>query len=162
MAVGGARRRHRLAGRPRHRGGRGPGGINATFQSVKGTLGVGVNPVRCAVSISPATATFGPFGGGGSVQVQVSAASCRWSARSEASWLPLVFEPAAPGSGTFTYTAPANSTTDTRTANIAVTTSTGERTVHAVTVNQTTGCSCVTDPEEATFTASGGTASGIW
>jgi Bacterial Ig-like domain (group 2)/Viral BACON domain len=131
--------------------------ISATFQSVKGTLGVGVNPVRCAVSISPANATFGPFGGGGSVQVQVSAASCRWSARSDASWLPLVFEPATPGSGTFTYTAPANSTTDTRIANIAVTTSTGERTVHAVTVNRTTGCSYVTDPEEATFTASGGT-----
>ena len=52
--------------------------ISATFQSVRGTLGVGVRQVPCALSISPQTATFGPFGGTGSVQVLVSAASCRW------------------------------------------------------------------------------------
>jgi hypothetical protein len=131
--------------------------ISATFQSVRGTLGVGVNPVRCALSISPATATFGPFGGTSSVQVLVSAASCRWSARSDSAWLPLVFEPATPGSGNFSYTAPGNSTTAPRTANIVVTTSTGESTVHAVTVNRTTGCSYVTDPEDAVFSAAGGT-----
>jgi hypothetical protein len=131
--------------------------ISATFQSVRGTIGVGVQPVRCALSISPATATFGPFGGTTSVQVLVSAASCRWSARSDSPWLPVVFEPAAPGSANFSYTAPANSTTDTRTANIVITTSTGESAAHAVTVNRTTGCSYVTDPEEAVFPASGGT-----
>ena len=131
--------------------------ISATFQSVRGTMGVGVRPVPCPVSLSPATATFGPFGGAGSVQVLVSAASCRWSARSDAPWLPFAFEPAAPGSGIFSYTAPANSTTEPRTANIVVTTSTGESTVHAITVNRTTGCSYVTDPEEAVFTAAGGT-----
>lgn len=131
--------------------------VSATFQSVRGTIGVGVRPVRCALSISPGAATFGPFGGTNSVQVLVSAASCRWSARSDAPWLPLVFEPSAAGSGNFGYTAPANSTTDPRTANIVVTTSTGESTVHAITVNRTTGCSYVTDPEEAVFPASGGT-----
>ena len=131
--------------------------ISAIYQNVRGNLGVGVRPVRCAVSISPATAGFGPFGGAGSVQVQVSAASCRWSARSDAPWLPLVFEPAGPGSGSFGYTAPANSTTAPRTANIVVTTATGESALHAVTVDRTTGCSYVTDPEEAVFTASGGT-----
>jgi hypothetical protein len=131
--------------------------ISATFQSVRGTIGVGVRPVRCALSISPGAANFGPFGGTGSVQVLVSAASCRWSARSDAPWLPFTFEPAAPGSGNFGYTAPANSTTEPRTANIVVTTSTGESTVHAITVNRTTGCSYVTDPEEAVFPASGGT-----
>ena len=120
--------------------------ISATFQSVRGTMGVGVRPVPCALSISPATATFGPFGGAGSVQVLVSAASCRWSARSDAPWLPFAFEPAAAGSGDFGYTAPANSTTAPRTANIVVTTSTGESAVHAVTVNRTTGCSYVTEP----------------
>jgi hypothetical protein len=131
--------------------------VSATFQSVRGTIGVGVRPVRCALSISPATATFGPFGGAGSVQVLVSAAACRWSARSDAPWLPLVFEPATAGSGTFGYSAPANSTTAPRTANIIVTTSTGESAVHVVTVNRTTGCSYVTEPEEAVFTAAGGT-----
>jgi hypothetical protein len=131
--------------------------ISATYQSVRGTLGVGVRPLRCALTISPATATYDPFGGVGVVQVQVSAASCRWSARSDAPWLPVVFESPTPGSGSFAYTAPPNSTTATRTANIVVTTSSGESTQHAVTVNRTTGCSYVTDPEEAVFTASGGT-----
>jgi hypothetical protein len=131
--------------------------ISATFQSVRGTMGVGVRPVPCPVSLSPAIATFGPFGGSGSVQVLVGAASCRWSARSDAPWLPFAFEPTAPGSGIFSYTAPANSTTASRTANIVVTTSTGESTVHVVTVNRTTGCSYVTDPEQAEFAASGGT-----
>ena len=133
--------------------------ISATYQSVKGTMGVGVRPIPCAVSLSPATAAFGPFGGAGTVQVLVSAASCRWSARSDAPWLPFAFEPAGPGSATFSYTAPPNSTTEPRTANIIVTTATGESTVHAVTVNRTTGCSYVTDPEEASFSASGGTGS---
>jgi Bacterial Ig-like domain (group 2)/Putative binding domain, N-terminal len=133
--------------------------ISATFQSVRGTMGVGVRPIPCAVSLSPATATFGPFGGPGSVQVLVSAASCRWSARSDAPWLPFAFEPSAPGSGIFSYTAPANSTTDPRTANIIVTTATGESTVHTVTVNRTSGCSYVTEPEGAVFTAAGGTGS---
>jgi len=131
--------------------------ISATYQSVKGTMGVGVRPVPCPVSLSPATATFGPFGGAGSVQVLVGAASCRWSARSDAPWLPFAFEPTAPGSGIFSYAAPANSTTEPRTANIVVTTSTGDTTVHVITVNRTTGCSYVTDPEEAVFTAAGGT-----
>lgn len=131
--------------------------ISATFQSVRGTIGVGVRAVRCAVSISPPTAAYGPFGGAGSVQVQVSAASCRWSARSDAPWLPLVFEPTGPGSGTFGYAAPPNSTTAARTANIVVTTSTGESALHAVTVDRTTGCSYVTDPDENVFTAAGGT-----
>jgi hypothetical protein len=90
--------------------------ISATYQSVRGTMGVGVRPVPCPVSLSPATATFGPFGGSGSVQVLVGAASCRWSARSDAPWLPFAFEPAAPGSAIFSYTAPANSTTEARTA----------------------------------------------
>jgi len=131
--------------------------IGATYQGVRGALGVDVRPIRCAVTISPANAEYGPFGGSGSVSVQVSAASCLWSARSDAPWFPVQFEPASPGSGSFGYTAPPNSTTAPRTANIIVTTSTGESATHAVTVNRTTGCSYVTDPEEAVFPASGGT-----
>lgn len=137
--------------------GEGDAEISATYQSVKGTFGLGVRQVPCALSISPANATFGPFGGPGSVQVLVSAATCRWSARSDAAWLPLAIDSPTPGSGNFSYTAPANSTAATRTANIVITTSTGESAIHAVTVNRTTGCSYVTTPEEAVFTASGGT-----
>lgn len=131
--------------------------ISATFQNVRGSMTVGVRPVRCAVSIFPGTAAFGPFGGAANVQVMVSAASCRWSARSDAPWLPFAFEPAAAGSADFSYAAPANSTTAPRTANIVVTTSTGDTAVHAITVDRPSGCSYVTQPEEAVFTASGGT-----
>jgi hypothetical protein len=131
--------------------------ISATFQSVRGTIGVGVRPIPCALTVSPPSATFGPFGGTGSVQVQVSHPSCRWSARSDTPWLPFAFESQAPGSGTFAYTAPANSTTAARTATIVVTTSTGEAATHAVTVDRTTGCSYVTDPEASSFSAAGGT-----
>jgi hypothetical protein len=131
--------------------------ISATFQNIRGTLPVAVRRVRCEISLSPTAAAYGFFGGAGSVQVLVSAATCRWSARSDAPWLPFVFEPSAPGSGTFAYTVPANSTTGPRTANIVVTTSTGESVTHAVTVDYTRGCSYVTDPEEAVFPASGGT-----
>lgn len=131
--------------------------IGAVYQNVRGGLGVDVRPLRCAVTISPASASYGPFGGGGSVQVQVSAASCRWTALSNARWMPFAFDPGVAGSGSFGYTAPANSTTDIRTADIVVTTSTGETATHAITVNRTTGCSYVTDPEEAVFPAAGGT-----
>jgi hypothetical protein len=131
--------------------------ISATFQSIRGAMGLGVRQTHCAVSITPPTATFGPFGGAGSVQVLVSAASCRWNARSDAPWLPFAFNPGSPGSGSFGYTAPANSATSPRTANIIVTTATGESAVHAITVNRPAGCSYVTQPEEAVFTAAGGT-----
>ena len=131
--------------------------ISATYQSVKGTMGVGVRPVPCAGvtlprhrhvrSVRRRGQRAGP-GERGVVPVD---------ARSDAPWLPFAFEPTGPGSAIFSYTAPANSTTEPRTANIVVTTATGESTMHTVTVNRTTGCSYVTDPEEAVFTAAGGT-----
>jgi Big-like domain-containing protein/all-beta uncharacterized protein len=131
--------------------------ISATFQNVRGAMGVGVLPTRCDLTISPASAAFNAFGGPGSVQVQVSAASCRWTARSDAAWLPFTFESTTGGSGSFSYTAPPNSTTSPRTANIVVTTSTGQSVAHAVTVEKTSGCSYVAEPDAAVFPASGGT-----
>jgi len=120
-------------------------------------MGLGVLPTRCDVSISPASATFGPFGGPGSVQVVVNGAPCRWSARSDAPWFPFTFESTAPGTSSFAYTAPPNSTTSPRTANIVVTTSSGATAVHALTIDRTSGCSYVAQPEEAVFPAAGGT-----
>jgi hypothetical protein len=137
--------------------GEGTADIGATYQGVRGSFGVGVKPLRCSPTISPATATYDPFGGGTIVQVQVASAQCRWSARSDAAWLPFLFEAPVPGNGAFGYTAPPNSTTDPRVANIVVTTSSGETATHTLTVNRTTGCSYVTDPEQAEFSASGGT-----
>jgi hypothetical protein len=131
--------------------------ISATFQNVRGAIGFGVLPVHCGLSISPASATFGPFGGPGTVQVVVNGAPCRWSARSDAAWLPFSFESTTSGSSSFSYTAPPNSTTAARTANITVTSSSGDTAVHTVTVDRTSGCSYVAQPEEAVFPAAGGT-----
>ncbi len=131
--------------------------ISATYQSVRGAAAVGVRRARCTVTIAPGTATFGNFGGSGTVQVGVSGPACRWSARSDSPWFPFAFDSPAPGSGTFAYTTPANSSPAPRTAGIVVTSSTGETAVHAVTVDRTIGCAYVTEPEEAAFSASGGT-----
>src|SRR5262245_18397079 len=41
--------------------GAGEAEISATFQNVKGTTGLGVRPVQCDVTITPATAAYGNF-----------------------------------------------------------------------------------------------------
>jgi hypothetical protein len=131
--------------------------LSATYQTVRASLVVGVRPVRCAVAITPGAASYGPFGGSGDVDVSVSGPSCRWTARSETSWLPFAFESPNPGGGRFSYAVPPNSTTAARTAMIIVTSSTGDRATQAITQDKTSGCSYVTQPEEAVFTAAGGT-----
>jgi hypothetical protein len=130
--------------------------VTARYVNVSGTLRAEVRPT-CAVSITPPSATYGAFGGTSTVTVSVNSASCRWSARSDASWFPFVLDAANPGSGTFTYTVPANSTPFARAATLTVETATGQRAAHAITEDKPLGCSYVTQPEEITFTASGGT-----
>lgn len=130
--------------------------VNATYKTVKGTLHVDISPV-CAVSVSPATATYTAFGGTATLNVAVNSPSCRWTARSDAAWFPFVLDPAAPGSGALTYALPANSTVSARTATITVTTANGAIATHAITEGRPLSCSYVTQPEEITFTAAGGT-----
>jgi hypothetical protein len=130
--------------------------VTARYVTVSGTLRAEVRPT-CAVSITPASASYNAFGGTATVTVSVNSASCRWSARSDASWFPFVFDSAAPGSGSFAYALPANSTPFSRSATVTVETATGQRAVHAITEDKPSGCSYVTQPEEITFTASGGT-----
>jgi hypothetical protein len=130
--------------------------VTARYASASGTLRAEVRPA-CAVSITPASASYGAFGGTSTVTVSVDSASCRWSARSDASWFPFVMDAATPGSGSFTYTLPPNSTPFARTATLTVETANGQRAVHGITEDKPAGCSYVTQPEEITFTASGGT-----
>ena len=130
--------------------------VSATYNTVKGSLHADVRPT-CTVTVSPAAASFNAFGGSGAVTVTVNSSSCRWSARSDASWFPFVFEPAASGSGSFGYTLPPNSTTSARTASLIVETSTAQTTLHTITEDKPLGCSYVAQPGETVFTASGGT-----
>jgi len=130
--------------------------ISATYNGVRGALRTDIQPT-CTVTVSPPTASFNAFGGSGSVNVSVNSTSCRWSARSQAPWFPFVYEPAQPGSGSFSYTVPANSTTSARAAAIVVETSTAQTATFSITEDRPAGCSYVTQPEEIAFTASGGT-----
>jgi hypothetical protein len=128
--------------------------VSATYKTTKGSLRVDV--VACAVSVSPATASFNAFGGSTTLAVSVNSPSCRWSARSDQPWFSLSIEPSAPGGGSFTYTLPPNSTTSARTAKVIVSTPNGRTAEHAITEDRPAACSYVTQPEELSFAASGG------
>lgn len=130
--------------------------ISATYNGARGSLRAEIRPT-CTVSVTPPSASFSAFGGSASANVTVNAQSCRWSVRSDAAWWPFVFEPAGSGSGAFTYTVPQNSTTAARTASLIVETSTAQIATLAINVDRPAGCSYVTQPDELTFTAAGGT-----
>jgi hypothetical protein len=129
---------------------------NATYQNTRGSLRLDVK-LTCNVTVAPETAAYNAFGGSAAVDVTVSSPACRWTARSDAGWFPFVFEPTTAGNGRFTYVVPPNSTTAPRSGNVVVTTATGTSAAHAVSVDRPGGCSYVTQPDEAVFTASGGT-----
>ena len=128
--------------------------VTATYKSTKGTLRVDVQ--GCAATVSPATAAYNAFGGTATLTVTVNAPSCRWSARSNQPWFPLTVDPSAPGNGSFTYSLPPNSTTSARAAKVIVSTANGQTAEHTVTEERPLACSYVTQPEELTYTASGG------
>jgi len=130
--------------------------VTARYGTASGTLRADVRPT-CAVSIAPASAAYTAFGGSATVTVTVNSPSCRWNARSDTGWFPFVFDAANPGSGSFTYTLPPNSTAAARSAVLIVETPTGQKTTHTITEERPLGCSYVTVPEELVFTASGGT-----
>jgi Big-like domain-containing protein len=129
--------------------------VSATYQSIRASLRMGVR-LKCPVSVGPSDASYSAFGGTATVDVTVGAAACRWSVRSDADWFPFAFEPSSAGSGRFTYTLPPNSTTAARSANLVVTSSSGDQAIHVVNENRPGGCSYVTQPSELTFSAAGG------
>jgi hypothetical protein len=130
--------------------------ISATYKQARGTLHADVR-LTCDISVTPAATSFTAFGGSTVVNVTVSSSACRWTARSDTSWLPFIFEPAASGSGSFTLPVPGNSTPAARTASVTVQSSTGQAATITIAEDRPAGCSYVTQPEELVFTASGGT-----
>ncbi len=128
--------------------------VSATYSGMRGSLRAEVRPT-CTVSVTPPAAAFSAFGGSGTVAVSVNSASCQWTARSDAAWVPLAAS--GNGSGSFAYTVPANSTPSTRTASLIIETSTAQSARVAISEDKPLGCSYVTVPEELTFSASGGT-----
>jgi Big-like domain-containing protein len=130
--------------------------VSATYKDARGTLHADVR-LTCSISVTPTASAFTAFGGSAVVNVSVTSSACRWTARSDTSWLPFVFDAASPGSGSFTLPVPPNSTTSARTATVFVQSATGESATLTVTEDRPAGCSYVAQPEEIVFTASGGT-----
>jgi Big-like domain-containing protein len=128
--------------------------VTATYKNTRGSLHVDVQ--ACTVSVTPPAATYSAFGGSATLTVSVSAPSCRWTARSDQPWFPFSIEPSAPGNGSFTYTLPPNSTTAARTAKVIVSTPAGRTAEHAIAEDRPAACSYVTQPEEISYAASGG------
>ena len=128
--------------------------VSATYSGVRGLLRAEVKPT-CTISLTPPSVAFGPFGGSATVVITVNSASCQWTARSSAGWLP--FTSSGTGSGPLAYSVPPNSTPTDRAASIIVETSTAQSAALAITQIKPLGCSYVTIPEELTFSASGGT-----
>lgn len=74
----------------------------------------------CTVTISPLTARIGPGGGGSSIVVSASTATCAWTARSNDAWLKVGAPSSGAGPGRIAYTVDPNPTPSARTATMTV------------------------------------------
>ena len=130
--------------------------VLATHQNVTGSLQLEVRRRGCEVTITPPRLVFSAFGGSAHVDVRATASDCRWTARSDAPWLPVNLDPNRSGDGEFKYSVPANSTPQPRSANILISVVNGPTAVQAVTQEPPRSCSYVTSPDRATVGADGG------
>lgn len=131
--------------------------VNATYLGRSGSLHADVQKPGCLVTLSPPSLSFSAFGASATVQVTTSDSTCRWTAKSDASWLPFSYDPNRSGNGAFSYTVPGNSTTQPRTGNIVVSVVGAPSVSHVVQQERPLGCSYVVTPDHITFPGSGGT-----
>jgi hypothetical protein len=73
----------------------------------------------CTASVSPLNQSFGANGGSASSSVK-TANTCSWTAKSSAPWLTIISGKSTSGSGTVSYSATANATSESRSATISV------------------------------------------
>jgi hypothetical protein len=133
--------------------------ISATHQGVGGSLQLDIKRRGCEVTLSPERLVFSAFGGEAVVEVRATASQCRWTVRSDASWLRLNIDPNRSGDGRFDYLVPPNSTTESRNARLLVAVGGGPTAVQEITQEKPRSCSYLTSPDEATFGRSGGSGS---
>jgi hypothetical protein len=130
--------------------------VTATYQNRSGSVHAEVKKPGCVATVSPPSLTYSAFGGSTTVQVDLTQSDCRWTVKSDAGWLPLSIDPNKSGSGYFSYSIPANSTTAPRQANLIVSVAGGPVAVHAVTQERPVSCSYVVTPAQLTIAATGG------
>ncbi|MGH9848676.1 MAG: BACON domain-containing protein, partial [Blastocatellia bacterium] len=104
----------------------------------------------CLFSINPASQSFTPSGGSGSVNV-TSATGCAWTAVSNDSWITITAGASGSGPGTTNFSVAINTGVP-RTGSLTVAGQT-------FTVTQASGCAFIISPMNQNFTASGGSGS---
>lgn len=141
--------------------GTGPGNVQFTASGTSGagrsgTLTIAgrtftVNQAACSYSLNPSSASIGEAGGDGRFDVS-TAASCQWTAASNAAWLTVTAPTSGSGNGSVSYHVDANAMGGySRTGAIGV----GGQ---SFTVNQSAGlpCAYTLSPSSQDFSAAGG------
>jgi len=130
--------------------------VTAAYSGKSGSVHADIQRAGCKVTLSPDALVFGALSSSGQVTVTATLSTCRWTARSDASWLPVQFDPGRSGSGSFTYSVPGNNNTDARDARIVVTVVGGPTAVHNVHQERPVGCVYQVSPARLTFSTAGG------
>jgi len=130
--------------------------VSASYAGRAASLHAQVQKPGCQATVSPSSLVFSAFGSLAELQVTTTRSDCRWIAKSDASWLPLNYDPNRSGSGSFTYSVPSNSGNEPRRANIVITIAGGPPAMHVVEQERPVSCSYAVSPEKLTLPSSGG------
>ena len=133
--------------------------VTATYSGKSGSLHADVQKPGCAVTLSPESTVFGALTSNATVAVTATLSTCRWKARSDASWLSFQFDPNRSGNGSFTYSVPGNNNTAARDANIVVTVDGGPTALHRIHQERPVGCVYSVSPTSLSFSPAGGSGS---
>lgn len=127
--------------------------VSAWSSGRSGSLRADVQKPGCQVTLTPSSLVFGALSSSGSVTVTTTLSTCRWTARSDASWLSFQLDPNRSGSGAFSYSVPGNNSTDPRDANIVVSIDGRAVARHTIHQERPVGCVYSVSPERATVSA---------
>jgi hypothetical protein len=130
--------------------------VSASYSGRSGSLHAEVQKPGCQVTLSPSSLVFGALSSSGTVTVTTTLSSCRWTARSDASWLSFQFDPNKSGNGTFGYSVPGNNSTDPRDANINITIEGRTVARHTIHQERPLGCVYTVTPVALSFGTGGG------
>ena len=148
---------HGISHRPAQRGGPwSPRRQRRRNSGRSGSLHADVQQPGCRVTLSPSSLVFGALSSSGYVVVTATQSDCRWTARSDASWLSFQDHPNRSGDGSFSYSVPGNNSTDARDARIVVTVAGGPASIHTIHQERPVGCVYTVAPQKIAFGQAGG------
>ena len=139
--------------------------IVAVVAAASGSMHIDIRRAGCeSAALSPASLIYNAFGSSAELTVTTPSSDCRWTAKSDASWLHFnngrtTFDPGRSGSGSVGYTVLPNNFPGPRTGHITVSIGDVTQLVHSVSQEPPVSCSYVATPGDARFSAAGGTGS---